>query len=438
MLVFCIPMLCEGLVAFEYTGGLVRKPNTLVFIGGLGDGLGTVEYLTDLITALEYTSWSVFSPILSSSYSGWGVGHLGKDIDEIARCVHQDVMHYLSCANPRPRHPVLDKDAAVEPFTRPPVDGAIMQAPVSDREAISWVIRDGTDRDGPERMRDIYQRTIARARSNPYEDDNTLDTILPLSVTSRIGYPSSMPVSSRRFLSLASPDSPEKPEEDDMFSSDLSDDQIQNTFGQLRSRGLLGSKLLVLYSGRDQSVPPWVDKELLLKRWSMAAGDCWDSNSTIIPNASHALSDDDQAEPRRILVERVMSYLEKNRENLTIWLGFPHVRNGAGQADVVHQPLLPRPGGRHPSVVKCCSSMSSSPEPAKQTEPGERYKPSGAKMASPTSAVTRSDNMQCTPPKNLAFSNSLTVLDAAELPAIVVCTTSAAIKKIHEETGPNY
>ncbi|KAF7168857.1 hypothetical protein CNMCM5623_001799 [Aspergillus felis] len=332
----------EALVAFEYTDGLVRKPNTLVFIGGLGDGLGTVEYLTDLITALKYTSWSVFSPILSSSYSGWGMGHLGKDIDEIARCVQyvrdykqglfgagsivimghstgsQDVMHYLSCANPRPRHPVLDKDAAGEPFTRPPVDGAIMQAPVSDREAISWVIRDGTDRDGPERMRDIYQRTVARARSTLYEDDNTLDTILPLSVTSRIGYPSSTPVSSRRFLSLASPDSPEKPEEDDMFSSDLSDDQIQTTFGQLRSRGLLGSKLLVLYSGKDQSVPPWVDKELLLKRWSLAAGECWDSNSTIIPNASHALSDDDQAEPRRILVERVMSYLEDVQKHRTL------------------------------------------------------------------------------------------------------------------------
>ncbi|RHZ67366.1 putative esterase [Aspergillus thermomutatus] len=325
----------EGLVAFEYTDGLVRKPNTLLFIGGLGDGLGTVEYLTDLITAVEYTSWSVFSLILSSSYSGWGVGHLGKDIDEIARCVKyvrdykqelfgagrivimghstgsQDVMHYLSCANPRPRHPVLDKNAAVEPSKRLPVDGAIMQAPVSDREAINWVIQDGTDRDAPEGMREIYQRTIAKARSTPYEDDDALDTLIPLSVTARIGYPSSTPVSSRRFLSLASPDSPEKPEEDDMFSSDLSDDQMQKTFGQLRSRGLLGSKLLVLYSGRDQSVPPWVDKELLLKRWSMAAGpDYWDTNSTIIPNASHALSDDDQAEPRRMLVARVMSYLE--------------------------------------------------------------------------------------------------------------------------------
>ncbi|KAH1613468.1 hypothetical protein KXX21_001866 [Aspergillus fumigatus] len=332
---------CEGLVAFEYTNGLVRKPNTLVFIGGLGDGLGTVEYLTDIITALEYTPWSVFSPILSSSYSGWGVGHLGKDIDEIARCVQyareykqglfgagkivimghstgsQDVMHYLSCANPRPRHPVLDKDAAVEPPKRPPVDGAVMQAPVSDREAITWVIRDGTDRDGPGRMREIYQRTIARARSTPYEDDDTLDTILPLSATTRIGYPSSTPVSSRRFLSLASPDSPEKPEEDDLFSSDLTDDQMQKTFGQLGSRGLLGSKMLVLYSGRDQSVPPWVDKEHLLKRWSLAAGDRWDSNSMIIPNASHALSDEDQAEPRRILVERVMSYLENVEKHPT-------------------------------------------------------------------------------------------------------------------------
>ncbi|KJK64385.1 Protein of unknown function DUF1749 [Aspergillus parasiticus SU-1] len=323
----------ERLVAFEFTRGNQRKPHSLIFIGGLSDGLWTVDYMTDLVAALQHSEWSVFSLVLSSSYNGWGVGRLGKDIDEIAQCVQyvrdykkqlfgagkvvimghstgsQDVMHYLSCPNPRPRHPVLDRE--IDPLTRTPVDGAIMQAPVSDRESILSVLNDGTERDSPEVMQELYRKAVADAKENTYEDDDTVETVVPLSVTARIGYPSSTAVSSRRFLSLASPDSPRKPDEDDLFSSDLSDEQLQQTFGVIGSRGLLKSKFMVLYSGRDQSVPPWVNKEALLKRWSTAAGPSWHPKSMIIPNASHALSDPDQAEPRRILAERVITYLDE-------------------------------------------------------------------------------------------------------------------------------
>jgi hypothetical protein len=93
----------------------------------------------------------------------------------------------------------------------------------------------------------------------------------------------------------------------------LSDARLNQTFGMVGTRRLLKQKLLVLYSGRDQSVPEWVDKEALLRRWQKAidAGgrQLWDHRSMVIPGASHALSDPDQAEPRRILVERVTAYL---------------------------------------------------------------------------------------------------------------------------------
>ncbi|CAL5874853.1 uncharacterized protein PFLUO_LOCUS9155 [Penicillium psychrofluorescens] len=323
------------LVAFEYTRGATRKPHTLLFIGGLGDGLGSVEYISDLVQALDPTEWTVFAIVLSSYYGGWGMGRLGKDIDEIAQCVQyirdyktrqfgkgkvvvmghstgsQDVMQYISATNPRPRHPVFDREWI--PILRPDIDGAIMQAPVSDREAILWVLHCGTERDSPETMRQIYDKAVEDARNATYEDHDSVDTIVPVSVTARIGYPPTAAVSSRRFLSLASPDSPEKPEEDDLFSSDLSDEQLGHTFGAVGSRGVLKQKLMVLYSGRDQSVPPWVDKEALLRRWQAVidAGkqEFWSPHSMIILGASHALSDPDQAEPRRILVERVTGFL---------------------------------------------------------------------------------------------------------------------------------
>lgn len=263
------------------------------------------------------------------------MGRLGQDIDELSRCVSyiratkgpqfgsgkvvimghstgsQDVMHYINCPNPRPAHPIFDRDWV--PILRVPVDGAIMQAPVSDREGILWVVKCGTARDGPAQMRQIYNKAVADARRLTYDDHESVDTVVPLSITARIGYPPSAPVSSRRFLSLVSPDSPENPSEDDLFSSDLSDERLQGTFGMIRERGLLKQKMLVLYSGRDQSVPPWVNKGALLKRWQAAADagerQIWDPRSMVIPNASHALSDSDQAEPRRILVERVTAYL---------------------------------------------------------------------------------------------------------------------------------
>jgi hypothetical protein len=57
-----------------------------------------------------------------------------------------------------------------------------------------------------------------------------------------------------------------------------------------------------------------VNKEALIKRWEKAINteerEYWDRRSMVIPGASHALSDDDQAEPRRILVRQVTSYLK--------------------------------------------------------------------------------------------------------------------------------
>jgi hypothetical protein len=299
--------------------------------------------MADLVTALEPTEWSLFNVVLSSSYGGWGMGRLDKDIDEIAQCVRyvrdykaqqfggnnmpgnggkivimghstgcQDILHYLYQPNPRPKHLPLDRGHWT-PIQRPPVDGVILQAPVSDREGILSVLEDGTYRDEPAAIQKIYNDAIAAAENATFEDNGTIDSLVPLWVTARIGYPSNAVITSRRFLSLTSPHSPQQPAEDDLFSSDLTDQRLQETFGVVGDRGLLKQRFLVLFSGRDQSVPPWVDKELLLQRWRGALdhGDkkLWDPNSLVVPNASHALSDPDQAEPRRIVTAKMMGLL---------------------------------------------------------------------------------------------------------------------------------
>ncbi|KAF3765439.1 hypothetical protein M406DRAFT_88301 [Cryphonectria parasitica EP155] len=341
----------ETLVTFEYTttgASAPRKPHSILFIGGLGDGLASTSYTADLIRALQPTEWSLFTLNLTSAGQAWGVGHLDRDTDEIATCLRyiqeyktakfgggeddassssstnkivlmghstgsQCVLHYLYRPNPH-AGPIPSFDPWLEHVQRPAIDGAIAQAPVSDREAILWVLKHGIGDRTPETCQKAYDEMVAIARAA--EKNGELDgTLLPLALTDRI-YPPNTPISCRRFLSLVSPDSPAAPGEDDLFSSDLSDELLAKTFGMVHQGGLLKGKLAMLHSGADQAVPDWVDKEKLLGRWGAAADhngkyQVWDKeHSGIIPNASHALSNDDQAEPRQWLCARVLSFLK--------------------------------------------------------------------------------------------------------------------------------
>jgi hypothetical protein len=298
--------------------------------------------MADLAHALQPTEWSLFTLTLTSSYQSWGLGHLGRDTNEIAQCLNyireykterfggssggstggkivlmghstgsQCVLHYLSRPNPHTGTPAFDP--SVEHIERMPLDGAIMQAPVSDREAIQWVLAEGLGDKTPAEIRPVFEKLTAMAREAARNADACTDVLLPLAMTSLV-YPAHTPLSARRFLSLTSPESPLSPSEDDLFSSDLSDEQLGKTFGKIKEQGLLRGKLMVLFSGADQSVPAWVDKEALLSRWRKATdhdgeAEIWDGNSAIIPDASHALSNDDQAEPRKFLVDKVLRYL---------------------------------------------------------------------------------------------------------------------------------
>nr|KMM72916.1 hypothetical protein CPAG_09206 [Coccidioides posadasii RMSCC 3488] len=321
----------DKLCAFEYGGSTPElKPHTLLFIAGLSDGLGTVPFINDIAKALEPTKWSVFSVLLSSSYSGWGMSTLDRDIEEIGSCVEyvrrykggrghdkpgmialmghstgsQDVLHYLYSPNP------LQAGSGLK---RHPVDGAILQAPVSDREYLLQTL--GTGSATSEALTKVYNELVALAKANVAAGN--MDTALPLAATAQLGYPHDVPLSSHRFLSITSPDSPESPLEDDLFSSDLNDDRLLQTFGAIGSRGMLKGSLLVLPGEEDEYVPMWVNKKMLLERWENAtkqgAGgrDIWDTTSGLVAGAFNSPGGRTQEEPRKELVSRVERYLNK-------------------------------------------------------------------------------------------------------------------------------
>ncbi|OQE28786.1 hypothetical protein PENSTE_c003G03509 [Penicillium steckii] len=318
------------LVAFEFTAD-VNKSNSLIFVGGLTDGFCTVPYVSKLAEALEPTKWSLFTILLSSSYNGFGVSSLDKDVEEIGHCVRyirdlkasrqpgapaknakivvmghstgsQDVLHYIHSANPLPKP---EFDIGLEHIVRPELDGAIMQAPVSDREAVLAIMKAAAN---PNEVRGAFNELVNSAKTLPWTKDGK-DTILPMNLTAQLGLPGDAPLSARRFLSLTSPESPANPTQDDLFSSDLSDKRHQETFGAVGSRGILQSKLLVLYSGSDEYCPAWVDKEKLMSRWKQAleaGGASWAEQSGIVPGASHNIRDEGQDD----LTKRVLSYLQ--------------------------------------------------------------------------------------------------------------------------------
>lgn len=279
------------------------KPNTLLFITGLFDTFASIPYVARIASSLSQrpgNTWSVMEIQLTSLGVGFGTGDLNRDAEEIAKGVEwlrsrvrtasskivlighstgsQDVLHYLYYGSAE----------------RPCVDGAILQAPVSDREGLSMILNaPGQNEEDQHHLREVYDECIRQAKEL---QNDPAGPSLPRSLTGKLGFKHAY-LSPSRFLSLASPDSPDQPSLDDLFSSDLSDQQLNNTFGVVTKRGRLTNvvsvfrpSLLVLISGADEHMPDSIDKEALLARWKSAletGGTLLAPSSGIVDSARH-------------------------------------------------------------------------------------------------------------------------------------------------------
>lgn len=264
------------LSAFEHIlNASVCPHNLIIFIGGLFDGFGTVPYTTSISDSLD-SSWSLAEIIISSSYTGWGISSLQEDVREISKCVEyfrrlkkglivlmghstgcQDIMEYLTGRG----H-----------LNRALIDGAIIQAPVSDREYIISKLDS-----------QVYAKSCLDAKA--MIEDGRSHEILPTCEDIKKLF--NCPISAKRWLSLASPN---KDGDDDYFSSDLATAQLMKSFGQLPVQ----TPLCILISGADQYMPQNIDKTDLLRRWvtiiKSGQGVIDSKNSGVIENASHSLS----------------------------------------------------------------------------------------------------------------------------------------------------
>ncbi|CAN6180546.1 unnamed protein product [Urochloa humidicola] len=211
----------------------------VIFIGGLTDGLLATDYLEPLSLALEVEKWSLVQPLLSSSYTGYGISSL-----------EQDIVHYMrtnfACSKA--------------------VSGVILQAPVSDREYRATL---------PEtaEMIDLAAKMISEGRG--------------MDLMPREANPDA-PITAYRYHSLCS-----YMGDDDMFSSDLSEDQLRQRLGHMST-----TQCQVIFSMGDEYVPEYVDKKALVDRLCRALGG---AEKVEIEWGNHALSNRVQEAVRAIV-----------------------------------------------------------------------------------------------------------------------------------------
>ncbi|OVA02971.1 Protein of unknown function DUF1749 [Macleaya cordata] len=227
-------------VAFK-TGDFKQQ---VIFIGGLTDGFLATDYVEPLSIALQKEKWSLVQPLLSSSYTGYGTSSLKQDAMELDQLISylinkedsegvvllghstgcQDIVHYMRT------------NAACSRAVR----AAIFQAPVSDREYRATL---------PEtaEMIDLASTMINEGRG--------------MDLMPRQANPDA-PITAYRYHSLCA-----YMGDDDMFSSDLTDDQLKTRLGHMSN-----TPCQVIFSMADEYVPEYVDKKALVERLCKAMG----------------------------------------------------------------------------------------------------------------------------------------------------------------------
>ncbi|KAL0921989.1 hypothetical protein M5K25_005945 [Dendrobium thyrsiflorum] len=242
----------------------------VILLGGLTDGFLATEYVEPLAVALENENWSLVQPLLSSSYVGYGTSTLELDALELNQLIGylinkensegvvllghstgcQDIVHYMRTNFT---------------FSRA-VRGVILQAPVSDREYRAML---------PEtaEMIDLALSMMNEGRA--------------LELMPRQANPDA-PITAYRYHSLCA-----YMGDDDMFSSDLSEDQLRTILGHMSN-----TPCQVIFSMADEYVPDYVDKKTLVERLCRAMGG---AEKVEIQHGNHSLSNRVQEAVQAIL-----------------------------------------------------------------------------------------------------------------------------------------
>lgn len=258
-------------VAFEFSP--TQLPKVLIVIGGMTDGLLTVPYFSNLPKLMEPLDYSVVQIQLTSSYKGWGTTSLHQDTKEIV-----ELIEYLKSPEGGNRtkivilgHSTGSQDVMLTLLTHSSIiDAGIMQGCVSDREAFTLDASIGT-----------IEKLTQQAKK--LCDEGKGQQLLSHEYSK---YVFNTPITAYRWCSLLIPEG-----DDDYFSSDLSKENLQRSFGQIKK------PFLIAYSEKDEFVPSYVDKLKVINNWREVSNpQCWSKYSGLVKGANHGVSNEKSQE----------------------------------------------------------------------------------------------------------------------------------------------
>ncbi|KAF9427155.1 hypothetical protein BGZ94_005383 [Podila epigama] len=260
-----------------FESGPESAKTSLIFLGGLLDGYNAVPYLPMLGRALAEIGVSLIQVMLSSSNIGYGTSSLLQDAQEL------DVLFsFLKEERAKTRLFLLGHSTGCQQIISHShhgehtsiVKGAILQGPVSDREFM-------------ESSMDIFDQYLLLAQEMIQEGKGQELMIREVD---------SAPITAYRFNSLASVGG-----DDDMFSSDLSQQTLVSIYSRMRV------PMLWVHSSNDEYVPDHIEKRQHAARMAAA---CNTTAAVLhLPNADHAISR--PAEAQLLFVQSVQSFVRE-------------------------------------------------------------------------------------------------------------------------------
>ncbi|KAL3154068.1 hypothetical protein ABBQ32_013610 [Trebouxia sp. C0010 RCD-2024] len=227
-------------------------------------------YVKDLAIAANSGGWSLVQPTLTSALQGWGIGSLDQDASDILQLTKFLKAEYASQAVILIGHSTGCQDAVryaqrvqgdLKGSDAAPLAGIVLQAAVSDREYQAG--KSTTS----ERLA-VAEQMVQDGQGEDilFRDDDPVGT----------------PVCARRFVSLAS-----KHGDDDMFSSDFTDQELQKLLGHLAE-----VPTLLVLGGEDECMPKSVDGLAFGKRMQKAIGS--KAQLKFIAKGTHSLQGTEQ------------------------------------------------------------------------------------------------------------------------------------------------
>lgn len=270
-------------VAFEFAPTKLSK--VLIMIGGMTDGLLTVPYVANLPPAMEPLGYSVVQVQLTSSFQGWGTTSLRQDVAEIV-----ELIRYLKSPEGGDREKIVlighstgSQDVMSSLLAYPDlIDGGIMQGCVSDREAILM----GAPIETISQLTEEAKKLCDEGKSQQ------------LLTHEYAKYVFNTPITAYRWTSLLIPEG-----DDDYFSSDLSKQALEKSFGKLTK------PFLIAYSGEDEFVPSYVNKQQVIDNWKTVTNPkYWSKHSGLIRGANHGVN---SADSQDHLFEMVTGFIQE-------------------------------------------------------------------------------------------------------------------------------